>query len=240
VIARWSPGFAVAATAAVLILASACGGKSDPPTGGGTSGPAVAIQSSPPEHSAAPRTKEQLTSALLTVADLPAGFRVSPPGRQTNSEDTTGDPGCRKVSATYDALDAGTQPDQVAHAAMVFSKSEDLRGGDESLSSFKTEAAAKKEFSELVAAADVCHSFGVETGATTTILTGKPLRVPVVGDESRAYRYAGADQGRRFWEDLMVFRVDGTLALLTLASFGDAPESGLFEQVANKAAGKLA
>jgi len=193
----------------------------------------------PAEHSAAPRTKRQLTSALLTVEDLPPGFRVSPPGRQTNSDDITGDPGCRKASATDAALDSGTLPDQVAHAAIVFSKSEDLRGGDQSMSSFKTEAAAKKVFSEFVAAADVCHSFGVETGVTTTILTGKPLPLPVVGDESRAYRYVGADQGGRFWQDAMVFRVGGTLAQLTLASFGDAPESGLFEQVANKTAGKL-
>ncbi len=172
-IARCWSGFVVAAAAAVLIFASACGGKTDPPTGGGTAGPAGTTQSLPAEHSAAPRTKRQLTSALLTVEDLPPGFRVSPPGRQTNSDDITGDPGCRKASATDAALDSGTLPDQVAHAAIVFSKSEDLRGGDQSMSSFKTEAAAKKVFSEFVAAADVCHSFGVETGVTTTILTGK-------------------------------------------------------------------
>jgi hypothetical protein len=234
---RWSPGSVVAATAVALILASACAGQRETASTGGASSPGP-IQTSPAERSARPLTEQQLTAALLTAKDLPAGFKVAPSGGQDDSDDLTGDPGCRKASTTGDTLYKGTRPGQLAHAAVVFFTADGL-GGDESLSSFTTEAAAKKEFSEYVAAADACRSFGSKLGPTTATFTGKPLPLPVVGDESRAYRYVGAYNGETARMDMMAFRVGGTLALLTTARFGGPPESQLLERVANEAAAKL-
>jgi len=187
-----------------------------------------------------PLTKAQLTSALLTAKDLPAGYKITPSGGEDNPDDLTGDASCRRIGATDIALEKRTRPDQVAYADVSFLTADDLGGGDESLSSFKTEGAAKKEFSDYVAAADGCHSLGLKVDPTTTImLTGKPLSLPAVGDESRAYRYLGTVQGRIFWMDAMTFRVGGTLALLSSGRLGGAPVSGLLERIANKAAGKL-
>jgi hypothetical protein len=237
---RWSPGSVVAATAVVLLLASACDGKRVAATGRAASSRSEETQTAPAERSALPLTKEQLTAALLTTKDLPAGSEVTPGGGQDDSDDPTGDPGCRKASAAFDALDRGTHADQVAHATVVFWTADNVDGGDESLSSFTTEAAAKREFSEYVAAADACHSFGSKLGSTTTMLAGKPLPLPVVGDESRAYRYVGASEGETVQVDMMAFRVGGTLALLTAARVGGPPESELLERIANEAAAKLA
>src|SRR5262249_42637591 len=105
---------------------------------------------------------------------------------------------------------------------------------------FMTEAAAGKEFSGYVAAADSCRSLGLKVDPTTTImLTSKPLPLPAVGDESRAYRYLGMAQGTSFWLDAMVFRVGGTLAPMAGGCFGGSPQAGLLEEIGNKAAGKL-
>ncbi len=238
--ACWSPRPAVTVTAVVLILASACGGESKTPTGGGAPGPTATSQSSPTEQPATPPTKAQLTAALLTAKDLPAGYKISPSGGEDNPDDLTGDASCRKISATDIALGRGTRPGQVAYADVSFSTADDMGGGDESLSSFMTEAAAEKEFSEYVAAADSCRSLGLKVDPTTTIMvTGKPLSLPAVGDESRAYRYLGTVQGQTLWLDAVVFRAGGTLATLTAGRIGGAPESGLLEQIAKKAAGKL-
>ena len=239
--ARWSSGSVVAAAAVVLVLASACGANREAAARGGASSPPGAGQTSPAERSALPLTKEQLTAALLTAKDLPAGSTIAPSGGQDDSEssDPVGDLGCQKASATDDALYRGTRPEQVAHAALAFSTADGLGGGDESLSSFTTEAAASKEFSQYVAVADTCHSFGSKLGSTTAMFTGEPLSLPVVGDESRAYRYVGVFEGRTVRTDMMAFRVGGTLALLTAVRFGGSPESGLLERVASKAAAKL-
>jgi hypothetical protein len=230
--ARWSLGSVVAVIAAVLIFASACTDRSGTATG--------ADQSSPAEVSASPLTKGQLTAALLTAKDLPAGSTIAPSGGQSDSNDLTGDPGCREADAIDDALDRGTRPDQVAHAAVAFQTADQLGGGDESLSSFTTEAAATEEFSEYVAAADACHSFSLNLGTDKAMHTGKPLPLPVVGEESRAYRFAVSFGGETGGLDMIAFRVGGTLALLTVARVSGAPESGLLEQIASKAAAKLA
>jgi hypothetical protein len=171
---------------------------------------------------------------------VPAGYKASASGEEVNPDAQTGDANCRKIGAIDAALSKGTRSGQVAHAYVSYSKADDTGGSDETLSSFMTQAAAKKEFGEYAAAADSCHSLSLKVDPTTTItLTGTPLSLAAVGDESRAYQYLGTVQGKAFWLDAMVFRAGGTLAMVTAGAFGGAPDSGLLEQIANKAAGKL-
>ena len=240
-VARWSAGSTVTAAVAVLILASGCGGPSKPATGGGASGPTGTSQSSSTGQPAAPLTKAQLTAALLTAKDLPAGYKTGPSSND-DADALTGDANCQKMTATDLALGKGTGTGQVAYAAVSFTTADNTGGGDESLSSFMTQTAAKNEFSAYAAAADSCRSLGlkVDPATNTTIrLTPTPLSLPVVGDESHAYQYLGTLQGRTFWLDAMVFRAGSTLALLSAGGLGSAPDSGLLQQIANKAVGKL-
>jgi hypothetical protein len=197
---RWSTvSFAVA----LGLLVSACSNSSGPspvsPSASESSSIAKQETSAP---AARPLSATQLTSALLTVHDLPAGWVKQSEGKSLVLL-ATALCGERLAGAGQVTAPTSTGLQSAPKAGLIVG---------ESLGSFATAGAAQSVVATAQHAATTCTSFT----AGGSRLSIAPLAVPTVGDYSFAVRL----RHRTTSTDVVIAEVGSTVLLLTAGGNG--------------------
>ncbi|MDZ7673733.1 MAG: hypothetical protein U5K30_01480 [Acidimicrobiales bacterium] len=214
---------------AYSLLIAACGGDSDDGRADTLSDP------EPPEQSDGDDDRDSTSEAenedqgvldesalekrLLTVADMPSGYTISPP---EESDDTEADDLCEEVFE-----EIGFDEDSAAgpEAEVSFSKGEaSIAGGAVVQQSLGSAEADKLEenFDKLGEAFDACREFSTTDEDGTMTGTFSPLSFTKFGDDTFAMHLSGDVSSEGFDFPIsgdMVFVREGNV-VMTIASFG--------------------
>lgn len=174
-----------------LVGVSACGGSSgdDDPAAASESAPATtrAAASASPTGPTAP-TEATLKKALLTVQDMPTGWKAGVPDPDDEDDtDAGGDCGA-KLEAFDDKYG-----DAEATATAKFEQEADEI--EEELKAYADSADLEAQFTEYVGIIRSCRELILDTGDEKVSLTVAELSLPKMGDESFAYSATGKVQG---------------------------------------------
>jgi len=127
-------------------------------------------------------TKPQLKVALLTVKDLPKGFKID----RSSAKDSSGDmeassraAGCARL---VQAMNASPDPDAgVPQATVDFTRHHGMEAIENTVMSFRSAAAVRKDFASFVSPAKTCHRVVLTDPSDGTkiafTLTHRKLRV---------------------------------------------------------------
>ncbi|MCW2666354.1 MAG: hypothetical protein JWN57_1316 [Frankiales bacterium] len=166
-------------------------------------------------------TEAQLKAALLTVGDLPTGYKATAPDDDETDEDNTssGDAGCDK---RFEELDEANEDADVKAEA-------NFEGPglgsvlQQSLASFDDEARLKKALDKVADVFDDCPSFKTtDDDGSVTSFTIAALSFPKYGDETLAYAITGKTADFTVVLDMAVVRTGRTLAFLAAGGLGAA------------------
>lgn len=207
---------------AATLLVTGCGGGDD------------ADSSSPsakPTASAKPLTEAQLTTALVTQADLPAGYTPDTSGEDDDDiEFKASTPQCQEKYAVLDALDE----DEAVQAEVEFQKGE----GEASLSQSwevvdGSLAQLKLEFVTVRSLFKDCPTVSLisKDGTPPINLTFSSLELPKLGDDSLGLMARGEIQGISIRLAFAFVRVDHNMQTVFQGGVGD-PDVALLEKVA--------
>lgn len=209
-----------------LLLTAACG-SDDPTTSPSTPAKATATTAAPV---AAPLDEAALKGALLTSADVPAGFTETEP----TSDDTPTDPGASACERFLDELETfgGSAKTKVE---AEFEKGEDA-GVGHLLVSYADEAAATAELAKIKALVTECGSFTSETDGLTSKGTITKLGLTGLSPDGIALNAtftfsAPGVPATSFGVDLSAARVGTTLSLVI---FGDGGAAAVDHKVTER------
>jgi len=212
-----------------LVLAGCASVSSGTPVAGGvvssTGGGGTSTGAGPtavPTHGGAP----ELTTQLLTLADMPTGWTVD----NSNSDDNSSAPSCFQHS---DGLAASI------HAERSFVAPDSIPAVDQSISYYETSGRAESTYADGVAIFDKCKdvSFTSDDG---TKITGRMGRTsfPKKGNRSVAYRLDFAAQGITLGMYILVVQKGAEVETVLYIDFG-VPSLDQFTTLANKAVAKM-
>lgn len=229
----------VLVTAALLGLA-ACGGGSDsdrattidPPAASGASSPEEEVEGGDKTLTAA-----QLKTALITVADLPTGYKVDPSPSDDDDDTTKSDnPACQKK---FDDLDAEDEKDDSVEAEAKFEGPGLGTVLQESLESYEDEDQIKDRFEEVASVLSDCPHF------TTTDAKGEKLdytisalSFPKLGDETLALGVSVKTPDITAVANIVVVRLGRNVMFVTQG--GLTADVAALEQASRKGLAKLA
>lgn len=228
-------GLAVAAALTV----SACGNSTP---AGNTAGGATTPPPTTATTTAAPsRSEAELKAALLTTADLPAGFTADPTAASGTPSETATDaaPGSSSTPSfeggpECDPLKAIMEPNAPDSLAGAVSAAADFTDKDtgatisESLDSGPAEAAVKTEFAKLPAAFGQCHQLTMSDTDLKLSFKLEKLAAPTLGDEQFGVRMIGTAAGlpAPMTIDLMAIRHGDMVVSLMVATPPDLSSFG--------------
>lgn len=209
-----------AASLCCLLTAAACGGASNsaatPPTNQTTT---VASNGTTTATSA-----PNLTSELLTIADLPTGWSVDNSPINSASEPT-----CLKPLQQLTGSDARVM-------ARFNGGANGLPSFEENIAHFPGGAAPGiAHFDQVLTS---CRTVTFSSGGQTSSATIGAMSFPKLGDESHAYQVALTFKGFTFGLDIIVAGRGNTAMSLVFDDLG-TPDLTLVQQLATAAVGKL-
>lgn len=176
-------------------------------------------------------TEAQLKSALLTVPDLPTGYKAGTV-EQDDSETDAGNDECAKK---FDALDEGSD-DEAAKAEASF------EGGfgivlEQSLKSYEDEDQA--QFGDIIEVLSDCPSFtSTDADGTKTEFKLSALSFPKLGDDTLALALTGKTPDFAIVLNLVIVRLGRNVIFVSQG--GLTADAAVLEQVTRKGLDKLA
>lgn len=178
----------------------------------------------------------QLRSALLTVADLPSGYRVDP-SPSTDDGSTAGDsPECSKKFAV---ISSGTTSGSTADARVYFKGRQVATVLQEKLMSYKDAKSLSDQFNNIADLTSQCPRFSlVDKQGVTSDYTISALPFPKLGDETRALAISVETPQFRGAADVAVIRLGRTL--MVLSQGGVTSDVRTLEQASRNGMTKLA
>lgn len=212
--------------ACVALLVAACssssGGKPSSSSLPGSSLPRSSSPSLLPTHGGAP----ELTSQLLSVRDLPAGWSVD----NSASGDSASTPPCLANS-------------KAAFHATVKTERDFLGGTDyprinEQIGYFASSANATTRFNAGKAVLDGCKTVSFTSGGTRFTGTIGALSFPTVGDRSAAWRLTISAGGETAALDAVVVQKSAELMMMVYGNVGSV-DVGPLTTFVRKAVAKL-
>ncbi|RLV09958.1 hypothetical protein CTZ27_01515 [Streptomyces griseocarneus] len=214
-----------------LLLLSACGGDSGSDSGAKTGSSAKSTDKTDKGAAAAPEsiTAEQAKQALVTVKDLPTGWKQEPDTGMDKSqgadEDTVSGvkPLCEPIAAL---LNTGRlEEDHKANAQAVFKKTGDQTTVAQDVSGY-TRAEAEKAMTGLKAAVSQCGTFtGKQGGKPATLTVKKAVQQPKYGDESVSYTLKVVQGDMQMDFDMGTIRSHGAITTV-LNNYSDTGDRG--------------
>ncbi len=230
-----------AACAGILIslalTAAGCGGDEDNPPAAGS------IEDDPGTGSPStqPLTAEQLKSALIGAADLPAGFKDET--AQADAADRprflSGDPACKEMVTLSDNLDLGKAEGKAAFAYASLTKAQSVNV-EQTLTSYPA-GKAEQAYAAITEAAAGCKSFVLDMGGGAQ---GKFRQITAPsgsygGDVSQVTRFTGSVEGTPFTTDQVLARAGDTLVSLDVSALSPTLVAGFAQEASQKAVAKL-
>lgn len=217
-----------------LLGSSGCGGSSDAgdKVAGPESAPATtrAAAAATPTGPTAP-TEATLKTALLTVQDMPTGWKTGVPDPDDEEDtDTGGD--CGEQLEAFD----DKYPDADATATAKFEQ--DADEVEEELKAYADSADLQAQFTEYVEIIRSCRELILDTGDEKVTLTVAELSLPRMGDESFAYSATGEVQGITIALNFALVRRGLVFVQLSQASVFSA-DAQLLADTTGKALAKL-
>lgn len=203
-----------ALAAGMALTVSGCSSSGTPAGGTADAGPSSSAPASP---SPATRTlsKAELQQALLTSAEVPTGYKASPPAKGESffeTADTAIPASCQPINdiATDNAAIKPSAavnqdyPQPAKPTAMIFSRLVSYPAGD-----------AEKAMTALEGALKSCSTFKSKSSDNGTISSAR-LTVqsgPSLGDEAVTLEVAAESQGATFTVSLVDIRVGSSMAV---------------------------
>jgi hypothetical protein len=170
-------------------------------------------------------TAADVKSQLLTVADLPAGWKVD---NSKGGNDNSGEPSCLA------GMDAMADPEPAAD--ITFVQADGIPMLIENIGYVGD--SAKRYMSAATEALDGCTDVSFNADGDTLRGTVSSLTFPQLGDEARAWRMAFTVQGIAFDFDLAFVRKGSELLMIGYANLGMRPPAEL-ELFATRALAKM-
>jgi len=225
----------VAVALMVLLPLAGCGGSSSSdraktitPGAGSTSATASA-----PAAAGKALTAAQLKAALITVADLPTGYKVDPdPSDDDNSKTTSDNPECQK---RFEALDAKDSTAPSAEADFVGTSAGSVL--QTKLIAASSEAEAKKKLSDFAVLLSDCPKLTLNDEDGKTEVTFSALSFPNLGDETLALGAEIKNAGFEAQGNYVISRVGQHVALILEG--GLSTDIKALESAARAQVGKL-
>ena len=196
---------AVAILASVACLLAACSSSSSPSTTTPTSHVVQSASSTSPPTTAP--TGPPLSSLLLTVNDLPAGWVVD------NSTSSSTASGC---------LSSSTNTPTSVNATFA-------QGGSlpELLEVLDRKGDAEQRFGAVVSALNACHSTTITGSGQSITLSIGAMSFPSEGDQSNAYDFSGSVEGLAVNLGLVIIRKGYYLLGVGLVDIGSVDTDSL-------------
>jgi hypothetical protein len=215
---------AAAVTAGLAVSLTACNGSKPAASSSPSSTPSATQTSSAPTTSStpftpsappstppaatAPRTKAELTKALLALADLPPGFSVDPDSSDDGSRLSASNSHCATLVKLFNA---DAPPGAKASATRQFSGGQQGPFVEEELDAFAAPAEVTKLLATAGAAVRSCRQVKLTIpGAGTSPMRVTEVAAPKVGTTPVSVRFA-AESGP----------LDGLEVTFALAGLGD-------------------
>lgn len=194
--------FSTALAAGLAVVLVACSGGSDSagstpsptpttasPTPSATPTPTPTVTRSAPVP-AKPRTKAELTKALLALADLPAGFSIDPSDEDDGSKLSSKDAKCASLISLFNSTNA---PGAKVSVDRVFSGGQSGPYIQETLDGMGSPAAATALLAKTRAAIQSCHQAKLYiSGAGTSTVAVSEVSPPKLGTSPVAVRFAAS------------------------------------------------
>ncbi|MBM7789385.1 hypothetical protein [Tenggerimyces flavus] len=224
---------------AICVLALAgCGGQPPPAPSPTTGSPAPTASASPtitaPSPSPSPLDAKRLRFALLTLADLPSGWRKVPPGSE--SESKIAPASCRAVMRPQNGIP------NVTTATAEFQLGEDGPRLTHTVMSSKDDLGAFVD--RLRNALPACRHFtGLSADGFTTEYETTLLSFPKQGDATLAFRTTGRLQGELselpFGGNVVMVAEGSAMTALSAAGFDKQADEVRLEPLLAKALAKV-
>lgn len=208
-------------------------------TSSSTTSPATSPTSTPatPKTSAPARSAASLTKALLALKDLPPGFSIEPPDKESSPEPTVSSRNA-KCAALVKLTNAPKAPGSLASATVSFSGGQDGPFVDETLDALGSAAKVGALQARLKAAVATCSRLSMTIpGQGTSTMEVRAVSPPAVGSGPVAFRVTGIGGPLDGFEITQVSTGVGD-ALLSMAFLAALPEDveGATELAHDKAA----
>jgi hypothetical protein len=225
--------FSTTLAVGLALVLVACSGGSD--KAGSSTPSATTVSSTPPPTTpsstpsatptastpaaAKPRTKAELTKALLALADLPAGLAIDPDNSDDGTRLTSKDARCKGVVATFNSQ---TAPGAKVSVDRLFSGGQQGPFIQETLDAMGSEQAAGALIARTRAAVRSCSQAKLTIpGAGTSTVRISELSPPKYGTSPMAVRFAAASGPLAGFE--LIFVITGLSDVVLGMSF-DAPD----------------
>ena len=138
-------------------------------------------------------SKTQLRHALLTVDDLPSGFRIDRSASKKSNDDVTvssNDPACQ---SSLNMTDPARTPGQVSETEADFKRERDsafafsYEAATVGLAAFRSAAAVRKDFAANAPQLRACHAISMDMGDGTKISFTVKTKVRRTDDRHRTF-----------------------------------------------------
>jgi len=231
------PAAAALLGAAIALTGTACGGSAKPHPAANPAGsspaPAASTSAAPPASPTAPgsmnpASSDRLAPALLTLADLPSGFRSRPLTLRNLPSLIHGCPGLEELQQTGIADQAQAEWTRGALDAYL----------DEAVIEPHGDTAAAL-VSKTATALNACGSVKVVEEGLSVTLTATPLDLPQVGDSSHAWHTTGK-LAIPMQMNVVLIQQNNLVILLAQTHVGGPTDDALTLQVSQAAAKKAA
>jgi hypothetical protein len=229
---RLPTGIAIVALVATLAAALVACTSTKKGNGSATSGASTTsasnattatTETSAATTSSAPRN---LTSQLLTVADLPTGWAID---NSADTNDTTTPPCLASVK---------TRVEPPSKADQDFVKGTDFPALSQHIGFFGSPATATSTFDELSSILDACKDVSFTSDGTKITGSIGEMSFAKLGDQSEAWQMVLSAEGQTIGIDLALARKGPELELLLYGNYG-TPDVGEFVSLATKAMSKV-
>lgn len=175
----------------VVLLAAACGGGSDDSGNDRArtiAEPSATAAAEPEGNGDKTLSEAELNAALLTVSDLPTGYKQ---GETSEDDEDNTDSGSEECDAKFERL--GEAEDEEAASAEASFEGPALGSIlEQSLESYADEDLVKERFDDVVEVLSECKTFtSTDEAGTKTDLTVGALSFPKLGDDTVALAITG-------------------------------------------------
>lgn len=182
-------------------------------------------------------TEAQLKDALLTVTDLPTGYKVDPDPSEDDDETTGENAECSKKFKSLD--DDDTDGTKVAEMEANFEGPQLGSVLQQSLASYKNEDGLSEQFDKVASVLSECPRFStVDKAGEKTDFTIGALSFPKLGDNTLALGINIKTPDISATANIVVVRVGRNLMMVTQG--GLTADVALLEQASRKGLDKLA
>jgi hypothetical protein len=217
-------GCAIALSAVLGLVGCSATSDGTPDASGGNPGSGLRAPASDPSGKAT-LTAADVRGQLLTVADLPTGWKVD---NSDDGDDNSDEPSCMK--------DLDSLPDPRPEADVSFVQGDGVPMLMENVG--YAGDAAERYMSRVAEALNGCTDVSFDADGDTMRGTIGAMSFPKLGDDARAWSMAFTIQGIPFVFDLVFARKGDELLMIGYADLG-SPDVSELESFTRKALAKL-